>query len=278
MVAPPNPSNWRRFGLRAGLLCEQQSDCGPDPLVDPMDRNRRIPLLLAVVVGVLALGGPGSLAAPAKKPAQEAVPGELLIGFRGDISAADQKNVFKSIGAVEKKSFKRIHGSLAHVLPDAVEATLAKLRKDPRIRYAEPNFVVHAEATPNDPSFSEPLGPEQHRPGDQRLPGTPDADIDAAEAWNVTTGSAGVVGRGDRHRRRLVASRPRGQHLGQPRRELHRLPHRRHRRRPQRLRRRLARLGLRRATTTTRWTTTATARTSPARSAPPATTASASQA
>jgi len=111
-----------------------------------MDRTRRIPLLLALLAGVLALGGPASQAAPAKKPAQQEVPGELLIGFRGDVSAADQKNVLKAVGADEKKSFKKIHGSLVHVRPDAVAATLDKLRKDPRVRYAEPNFVVQCGA------------------------------------------------------------------------------------------------------------------------------------
>jgi subtilisin family serine protease len=193
MVARANPSNWRRFGPRPGLLFDEQSDCGPDPLVEAMDRTRRIPLLLAVVVGVLALGGPGSLAAPAKKPVQEAVPGEILIGFRGDATSADQKNVFKSIGAAEKKSFKKIHGSLAHVRPDAVEATLAKLRQDPRVRYAEPNFLVHADATPNDPAFTNLWGLNNTGQAINGFPGTPDADIDAAEAWNVTTGSAGVT-------------------------------------------------------------------------------------
>jgi subtilisin family serine protease len=158
-----------------------------------MDRTRRIPLLFAVIVGLLALGAPGSVAAPAKKPAQEAVPGELLIGFRGDVSAADQKNVLKGIGADEKKAFKKIHGSLARVRPDAVAATLAKLKKDPRVRYAEPNFIVHADAVPNDPSYANTWGLNNTGQPINGFPGTPDADIDAPEAWNTTTGSAGVT-------------------------------------------------------------------------------------
>ena len=168
---------------------------------------------------------------------------------------------------MEKKSFKRIHGSLAHVRPDAVEATLAKLRKDPRIRYAEPNFVVHAEATPNDPSFSNLWGLNNTGQAINGFPGTPDADIDAPEAWNVTTGSADVDGRGDRHRRRLVASGPQPRRSGST---------------PARTAAAAAptastttttatsttgTAGTSSTTTTTRWTTTATARTSPGRSA-----------
>jgi len=158
-----------------------------------MDRTRRIPLLFVVVVAMLALGGPVSTAAPAKKPAQEAVPGELVIGFRGDISAADQKSVLKAVGAAEKKSFKKIHGSLVRVSADAVEATLDKLRKDARVRYAERNFIVHADVTPNDPSYPTLWGLNNAGQAIKGWPGVPDADIDAPEAWNVTTGSAGVT-------------------------------------------------------------------------------------
>jgi hypothetical protein len=139
-----------------------------------MDRMRRISLLLVVVVALLALGGPAS----AQKPAPGAVPGELLIGFRGDVSAAGQKDILKAIGAAEKKSFKKIHGALVHVNASGIDATLAKLRKDPRVRYAEPNFIVHADAVPNDPSYSSLWGMSM---------------IGAPAAWDVTTGSAGVT-------------------------------------------------------------------------------------
>jgi hypothetical protein len=57
----------------------------PRPPVEHKNRTRRIPLLIVGVVALLALGGPASTAAPAKKPAQETVPGELLIGFRRDV-------------------------------------------------------------------------------------------------------------------------------------------------------------------------------------------------
>jgi Subtilase family len=142
-----------------------------------MDRTRRIPLLFVVVVAMLAVGGPASTAAPAQKPVQEAVPGELLIGFRGDVSAADQKNALKAVGAVQKKEFKKIHGALVHV-SGGVDAALAKLRKDPRIRYAEQNFVVHADVVPNDPSYSSLWGMNT---------------IGAPAAWNTTTGSTSVT-------------------------------------------------------------------------------------
>ena len=48
--------------------------------------------------------------------------------------------------------------------------------------YAEPNYVYQASAIPNDPRFGELWGLDQ----------AGDHDIDAPEAWDVTTGSSGV--------------------------------------------------------------------------------------
>jgi len=158
-----------------------------------MDRNRRIPLLVALVAGVLALGGPASQATPAKKPDAKTVPGDLLVGFRSDVSAAEQQKLLKTVGADEKKSFKKIHGSLAHLEKGDVIDAIETLRKDPRVRYAEPNFVVAVDTLPNDPSFGSTWGLNNTGQNVNGSIGTADADIDAPEAWNVTTGSSSVV-------------------------------------------------------------------------------------
>jgi hypothetical protein len=158
-----------------------------------MDRTRRIPFLFAVVAGVLALGGPASLAAPAKKPDSQTVPGDLLVGFQSDVSAADQQKILKEVGAEEKTSFKKIHGSLAHLASGDVDAAIAKLSKDPRVRYAEPNHVITIDSLPNDPAFANTWGLNNTGQTINGAPGTPDADIDAPEAWNVTTGSPNVT-------------------------------------------------------------------------------------
>jgi serine protease len=71
----------------------------------------------------------------------------------------------------------------------SVEAALELLRKDPSVQYAEPNYLQHLYATPNDPNFSSLYG--LHNLG--QTGGTPDADIDAVEAWDTTTGSSDVV-------------------------------------------------------------------------------------
>ena len=58
------------------------------------------------------------------------------------------------------------------------------------VSYIEPNFVFDTSATyPNDPNFDQLWG--LHNTG--QLGGQPDADIDAPEAWDITTGSRSVV-------------------------------------------------------------------------------------
>jgi len=71
-------------------------------------------------------------------------------------------------------------------LPNAV-ASAGQARQG--LAYAEPDYIVHAEVTPNDSSFSELWG--MHNTG--QTGGTADVDIDAPEAWNLSTGSATVV-------------------------------------------------------------------------------------
>jgi hypothetical protein len=158
-----------------------------------MDRTRRIPILLAVIAGVLALGGTVSHAAPAKKPAPQTVPGELLVGFQSNVTPGQRQKILKDAGLVEKKSWSKIHGALAHTASGDVSAAIAKLQQDPRVRYAEPNYVIEADALPNDPAFGNDWGLNNTGQTINGSPGTPGADIGAPEAWNVTTGSPKVT-------------------------------------------------------------------------------------
>ena len=59
----------------------------------------------------------------------------------------------------------------------------------PLVSYVEPDFVIAPAAIPNDPSFGSLWG--LHNTGQSG--GVADADIDAPEAWDTTTGSRSVV-------------------------------------------------------------------------------------
>jgi serine protease len=68
---------------------------------------------------------------------------------------------------------------------DNVEASLALLRADPDVEFAEPDLRRYAQAQPGDPLF----------PGQWYLQNSlaTASAVDAVGAWDVTTGSAGVI-------------------------------------------------------------------------------------
>jgi subtilisin family serine protease/PKD repeat protein len=69
------------------------------------------------------------------------------------------------------------------------KAALEKLKNHPAVAYAEPNYLVNAEVTPNDSRFDELWA--LNNTG--QTGGLTDADIDASEAWDISTGSSDVV-------------------------------------------------------------------------------------
>jgi subtilisin family serine protease len=71
--------------------------------------------------------------------------------------------------------------------------TISRLKSYPQVRYAEPNYIVHADVTPNDPSYAQLWAMKNTGQLVSGTTGTPGADIKAEPAWNVTTGSNSIV-------------------------------------------------------------------------------------
>ena len=72
---------------------------------------------------------------------------------------------------------------------DTVPRMIAEISEmKPLIRYAEPDFIVNANVLPNDPGFTNLWGLDNTG----QSSGLADADIDAPEAWQITTGSDAV--------------------------------------------------------------------------------------
>ena len=69
-----------------------------------------------------------------------------------------------------------------------------ELSQSPEVQYAEPNFIYKTQLVPNpilpdDPNFAKQWG--LHNTG--QTGGINDADIDAPEAWNITTGDEKII-------------------------------------------------------------------------------------
>ncbi len=116
-------------------------------------------------------------------------------GFLKGYNALSAKKISKAdkVESKANKSFKKF-GIDRMYMADFSENTdltkmIKKLNNDPRVEYAEPNYIYHTTEIPNDPDLGELWG--FHNTGQNG--GTVDADIDAPEAWDIQTGSSNVV-------------------------------------------------------------------------------------
>ena len=119
------------------------------------------------------------------------VAGEVLVRFRAGVSDELKLKAHASVNARVLKAFRSVSQLEKVRLPEglAITEAIAAYKSNPEVLYAEPNYVVHAFNTPNDPQF-----PQQwnlYNTGQSG--GTPGADIHAPEAWSLTTGSSSVV-------------------------------------------------------------------------------------
>ena len=148
-------------------------------------------LALAAALGATALvsSASGKSGHPATAPA---VPGQILVGFKAPVSASAQNEVLARAGAVRKRRFGGIRGALVSVAPGSAAQTIRSLERDGRVAYAEPNFVLRTDV-PNDPFMTRLWGLDNLGQTVNWSAGAPDADIDAREAWSVSTGSADVL-------------------------------------------------------------------------------------
>ena len=154
-------------------------------------RSLRILLLpsLAVVLGACALAG-----SAASAPQGAALPRSVLVGFRPNVSLAGQSDALADAGVVRVRRYPQIRSALVTVGAQSTAGAIRDLDSDPRVAFAEPNFTVRAsDVTPNDPFLPRLWGLDNTGQTVNWTTGTADADIDAKEAWSVSTGSPDVV-------------------------------------------------------------------------------------
>ncbi len=150
---------------------------------------KRILSLLLVAVAMAGLFATG--AGAAVDLTQQWVPGELIVKFKPGVSSA-QKALL--VPGQKVKDFRLIGAEHWKIGNESVVRAVAALEANPNVEYAEPNYILHAYETPNDPMFGQLWGMNNTGQADGGgTPGTVDADIDAVEAWDVFTGSSSVV-------------------------------------------------------------------------------------
>jgi subtilisin family serine protease len=138
-----------------------------------------------------AAGPPASGSQGTRRPKYK--PDELLVRFRTGASSEDMQTAHARVPAQVVKSYHIVSNlQLIHLPPGTNLLRAARAyRKDKSVLYAEPNYRVHTLTTPNDPQFTNGTQWDMDNTGQNG--GTADADIDAPEAWSITTGDSSVV-------------------------------------------------------------------------------------
>jgi Zn-dependent metalloprotease/subtilisin family serine protease len=129
----------------------------------------------------------------------------IIVGYKSGMSALADPGLLDHIGVKQTRALAVARSprsrqvaftqrsiqllKLAEGGRQKVLDAIALLRNDANVAYAEPDYLVKAVRTPNDPSFGLLYG--MHNSGQNG--GTVDADIDAPEAWDTHTGAKNVL-------------------------------------------------------------------------------------
>jgi hypothetical protein len=150
-------------------------------------RSHATSLGWGVLVLSLLLTYSSALAQPPARYASDTI----LVRFRGSALPEARALAHTLAGTHVHKDLKIVEGLQAVRLPPGmdVKEAIKFYRAHPDVLYAEPNWIVKTQATPDDPRLGVLWG--LHNTGQNG--GIPDADIDGPEAWDITTGSRDVV-------------------------------------------------------------------------------------
>lgn len=164
-------------------------------------RGRRT--VIAIVLTTITIFAQGSAPAGRSDPANweddernhpplatEYTPGEVVVKFKDHTSDGERSGIHARADVDVRSRISRLNvDRVKSRRGETTQSLLNRYRGNPHVAYVEPNFIVNTVATPNDPQFSALYG--LNNVG--QTGGTPDADIDAPEAWDLQTGSQNVL-------------------------------------------------------------------------------------
>ena len=154
-----------------------------------MARAVRLTAMVASAMALLVT--PAS--ALAQAPAPDAVPGELIVRFKSSVGESQRENVRDRVGADLEERLP-VKGLELVDLDAGVSLAAAEraFERQSGVLYAEPNYYRRAEAAASDALFGQLWGLDNTGQSVRGFAGSVDADIDAPEAWGLTTGHPGV--------------------------------------------------------------------------------------
>ncbi len=149
--------------------------------------------MLALLAALLAcealLGG--------ERSAQAETPGgddSVIVRFRAGADAADRLAARRGAGAELDRALPLAGLQVVQPRPGlSAEQLVTRLERSDDVLYAEPDARRTAFVVPNDPYMWTLWGLNDTGQSVAGVKGTPDADIDATEAWDLTTGDSAVT-------------------------------------------------------------------------------------
>ncbi|MGI8873748.1 MAG: S8 family peptidase [Egibacteraceae bacterium] len=145
---------------------------------------------LALALAILT----GGEDAGARAAVAESVPGELIVRFEPGTAARERLAARDTADVDFDRALPLRRTQLVSTeRGQSVATAAAQLERSPDVAYAEPNYVRESSALPDDPFFSKLYGLDNTGQTVAGIPGTPDADIDAPEAWELAGGSPDAV-------------------------------------------------------------------------------------
>ena len=125
---------------------------------------------------------------------REFVLGEVIVGLEESATQADLAALNRRTDAETEEDLPHSDVNLVDLPPELpVGEAVQRYEASPDVEYAEPNFLIFPTKTPNDTHFNKLWG--LHNTGQTigSRAGTADADIDAKEAWDTSTGTPDTV-------------------------------------------------------------------------------------
>jgi len=150
----------------------------------------------AAAAATIAIGVQALAQGPSRRSVlvngREAVAGEVLVKFTRVLAVQERLQLEQDVDAGESETIgpdvRRMRSRSLNV-----QTLIASLRTRATVQYAEPNYIWHTTVSSNDPQFGELWGLRNVGQVIGGRTGVVNADIHAASAWSIATGSRANV-------------------------------------------------------------------------------------
>jgi subtilisin family serine protease len=117
----------------------------------------------------------------------------ILIKANAQSSEVTLRALHNRFSCKELQTFERFPGIQVLSIPEGatVADCISRYEQSGSVEFAEPDYIRHIDATPNDPKYLDGTLWALNNSGQNG--GTPHADIDAPEAWSVLTSASNIV-------------------------------------------------------------------------------------